>query len=76
MDPNSLLHAGYRVLNPRSRAASAKTDHSPPSRIMVNVVSWEVTSRGYCKKRRFEGTYRLHHQGEENRLPKNVLNGN
>jgi hypothetical protein len=35
---------------------------------MKNSVFWDVTPRGSCKKRRFGGTYRLHHQGDKNTL--------
>jgi hypothetical protein len=31
-------------------------------------VFWDVTPFGSCKNRRFEGEYRLHHQGIKNRL--------
>jgi hypothetical protein len=34
---------------------------------MKNAVFWDVTPRGSCKKRRFGGTERLHHQGDKNR---------
>jgi hypothetical protein len=34
---------------------------------MKNVVYWDVTPCGSCKDRRFEGTYRFHHQGGKNR---------
>jgi hypothetical protein len=27
-----------------------------------NAIVWDITSRGFCKNRRFGGTYRLHHQ--------------
>jgi hypothetical protein len=33
---------------------------------MKNAVFWDVTPCGSCKNRRLEGTYRLHHQGENN----------
>jgi hypothetical protein len=32
-----------------------------------NAVFWDVTPPGACKNQRFEGWYRLHHQGNENR---------
>jgi hypothetical protein len=34
---------------------------------MKNAVFWDVTPCGSCKNRHFEGTYRLHHQGDKNR---------
>jgi hypothetical protein len=34
---------------------------------MKNVVIWDVMSCGSFKNRRFGGTYRLHHQGDNNR---------
>jgi hypothetical protein len=34
---------------------------------MKNTVFWHITQCGYCKNRRFGGTYRLHHQGDKNR---------
>jgi hypothetical protein len=35
---------------------------------LKNDVFWDVTPCGSCKNRRFGGTYRLHHQGDNNRL--------
>jgi hypothetical protein len=35
---------------------------------MKNAVSWTVKLRGSCKNRRFGGPYRLHYQGEWNKL--------
>jgi hypothetical protein len=29
------------------------------------IVFWDLTPCGFCKKRRFEGIYRLHHEGGE-----------
>jgi hypothetical protein len=37
-----------------------------------NGVFWDVTPCGYCKNRRFRGTYRLHHRGDKNRRTRNV----
>jgi hypothetical protein len=34
---------------------------------MKNAVFWDVTPRAYCMNRRFGGTWRLHHQGDNNR---------
>jgi hypothetical protein len=34
---------------------------------MKNAVFWDVTPSGSCKNRRFGGTWRLQHQGDENR---------
>jgi hypothetical protein len=31
---------------------------------------------GYCKNRRFEGTYRLHYQGDKNRRAGNNISSN
>jgi hypothetical protein len=31
-----------------------------------NAVSWDMTSCGSCKNRRFGGTWRVHHQGDKN----------
>jgi hypothetical protein len=39
-----------------------------------NGVFWDVRPCGSCKIRRFGGTYRLHHQGDKNRLIKNNIN--
>jgi hypothetical protein len=39
---------------------------------MNNAVFWDVTLCGSCKKRRFGGTYCLHHQGDKNRPARNV----
>jgi hypothetical protein len=38
---------------------------------MKNCVFWDVTKCGSCKNRRFEGTQRLHHQGDKNRWTRN-----
>jgi hypothetical protein len=35
---------------------------------LKNAVLWDVTPCGSFKKRRFEETYRLHHEGGKNRL--------
>jgi hypothetical protein len=34
---------------------------------MKNGVFWDVALCGSCKKRRFGGTWRLHHQNDKNR---------
>jgi hypothetical protein len=38
---------------------------------MKNIVFWDVTPCGSCKNRCFEGTCRLHHQGDKNRIARN-----
>jgi hypothetical protein len=38
---------------------------------MRNAVFWDVASCGCYKNRRFGGTYRLHHQGENNQVARN-----
>jgi hypothetical protein len=43
---------------------------------MKNSVFWDVTPRGFCKNRRFGGTYRLHHQGAKNRRAKKNVSSN
>jgi hypothetical protein len=35
---------------------------------MKNAFFLDVTLCGSCKNRRFGGTYRLHHQGDKNRI--------
>jgi hypothetical protein len=35
--------------------------------VLKNAVFRDVTPCGYCKNRRFGGTYRLHHQGGKNK---------
>jgi hypothetical protein len=40
---------------------------------MKDAVSWEVTLCGSCKKQRFGGMYRLHHQGEANKRARNSV---
>jgi hypothetical protein len=35
---------------------------------LKNAVFWDVMLCGSCKNRRFGGTYRLHRQGDKNRL--------
>jgi hypothetical protein len=39
---------------------------------LKNVVFWDVTPRGSCKNRRFEGTFRQHYHGDKNRRRKRV----
>jgi hypothetical protein len=34
--------------------------------IMKNAISWDVMPCVSCKNQRFEGSYRLHHQGGKN----------
>jgi hypothetical protein len=41
---------------------------------MKNAVFLDVTPYGYCNNRRFGGTYRLHHQGDKNRLARKNIN--
>jgi hypothetical protein len=40
---------------------------------MSNAVYWDVMSCGFCKKRRFEGIYRLHHRDEKNQRARNNI---
>jgi hypothetical protein len=40
---------------------------------MKNAVSWDVTSCGSCKDRRFGRTYCLHQQGENNPRSRNSV---
>jgi hypothetical protein len=40
---------------------------------MMNAIFWDVTPCGSCRKRRFGGTYRLHHLGDKNRLARNNI---
>jgi hypothetical protein len=37
---------------------------------MKNAVFWDVTKCEFCRNRRIEGAYRLHHQGDKNRRAK------
>jgi hypothetical protein len=39
---------------------------------MKNAIFWDVTSCSSSKNRRFRGIYRLYHQGDKNRLTRNV----
>jgi hypothetical protein len=32
---------------------------------MENIIFWDVMPYGSCENRRFEGTYRLHHQSDK-----------
>jgi hypothetical protein len=50
-----------------SNARSAQTAQIFVAVTMKNTVFWDVTQRDSCKKQRFGGTYRLHHQGNKNR---------
>jgi hypothetical protein len=43
---------------------------------MKNAVFWDVTPCGSCKSRRFGGTYRLHHEGDNDRRAKNNVSNN
>jgi hypothetical protein len=43
---------------------------------MKNALYWEVTSCGSCKNRRFEGIYRLRHQGDKNQRARNNVSNN
>jgi hypothetical protein len=43
---------------------------------MKNTVFWYVSPCGSFKYRRFEGTYRLHHQGGKNQRARNSVNSN
>jgi hypothetical protein len=43
---------------------------------MKNYVFCDVTPCGSCKSRRFEGTYRLHYQGDNNRRRRNNVTSN
>jgi hypothetical protein len=38
-----------------------------------NAVFWDITPCSCCKNLSFGGTYRLHHQGDKNCLPRNTL---
>jgi hypothetical protein len=41
-----------------------------------NAVIWDVMLCGSCENRRFAGTYRLQHQGEENQRARNNASSN
>jgi hypothetical protein len=41
---------------------------------MKNDVFWDLNLCGSCKKQRFGGTYRLHHQCDKSRRAKNDFN--
>jgi hypothetical protein len=43
---------------------------------MKDAVFLDVTSCGSYKKKHFERTYRLHHQGEENQQARNGVSSN
>jgi hypothetical protein len=43
---------------------------------MNNAVLWDVTPCCSCNNRRFEGTYRLHHQGDKNRRARKNVSSN
>jgi hypothetical protein len=40
--------------------------------VKKNGVFWDVTLCGSCRNGLFEGTYRLHHQGDKNRRTRNL----
>jgi hypothetical protein len=43
---------------------------------MKNILFWDVTLVDSCKNQRFGGTYRPHHQGDNNRWSRNDVSGN
>jgi hypothetical protein len=43
---------------------------------MKNVVFWDMTPRGSCYNRRFEGTYHLYHHGGKNERARNIVSNN
>jgi hypothetical protein len=43
---------------------------------MKNAIFWEVTPCGSCKNRRFGGTQRLHHKGDNNRWTRHNVSRN
>jgi hypothetical protein len=72
-DANSLQNSAVltRASNVRPRAVSKRDRSSVRYEVftvvtMKNVVFWGETPCGSCNNGRFEGAYRLHHQGEEN----------
>jgi hypothetical protein len=40
---------------------------------MKNAVFWDVTPCSACKNRHLGGTYRLHHEGDKSRRPRNIV---
>jgi hypothetical protein len=79
----------FRFMGYRNPVHTSQTTHyvtaTEPSRLMLckievftvmtikNAVFWDVTPRGSCKSRRFGGTYRFPHRGEENQWARNSL---
>jgi hypothetical protein len=43
---------------------------------MKNAVLWDETPCGFCKNRRFGGTYRLHHHTDNNQRARNNVSSN
>jgi hypothetical protein len=43
---------------------------------MKNAVFWDVTPCVSCTNRRFEGAYRIQHQGDKNRRARNNVSRN
>jgi hypothetical protein len=43
---------------------------------IMNAVFWGVTPCDSCNNRCFRGTYRLHHQGEQNQRARNSVSNN
>jgi hypothetical protein len=56
-------HSWTRILQKGSEVAQT----------LKNAVFLDVTPCGSCNNRRFEGTYRLHHQGDKNQRPNSFL---
>jgi hypothetical protein len=44
--------------------------------VTMKNVFWDVTPGSSCKNRRFGGTYRLHHTGDQNLRARNNVSSN
>jgi hypothetical protein len=44
--------------------------------VMKNTIFLDVTPHLFCKSRRFEETYCLHHQGDNSQSPRNNIRSN
>jgi hypothetical protein len=68
LSPQSGRHRDAASVNTIATAHSTGshvvTSNARNVTLLKNGVFWDVTPCGFCKKRRFGGTCRLHHQGD------------
>jgi hypothetical protein len=75
--PQFVLHRRHITTPPQSPAGSCYVRFAVFTAVtMMNAVFLDVTSCGSSKNRRFDGTCRLRHQGDKNRLARNNVSSN